>query len=102
MPRDLLTAEGVEIGRLHVATLMKRMRIEAIYRKPNTNKPAPGHKIYPYFTTRCRTIRGPARRESVGQRDVAFGAPKASRSEAGGYSAAHQRNLSGDVNGRPT
>jgi hypothetical protein len=47
MPRDLLTAEGVEIGRLHVATLMKRMRIEAIYRKPNASKPAPGHKIYP-------------------------------------------------------
>jgi hypothetical protein len=47
MPRDLLTAEGVEIGRLHVATLMKRMGIEAIYRKPNASKPAPGHKIYP-------------------------------------------------------
>ncbi|MBI0539823.1 IS3 family transposase, partial [Roseomonas sp. KE2513] len=33
----------------HVATLMKRMGIEAIYRKPNTSKPAPGHKIYPYL-----------------------------------------------------
>jgi putative transposase len=28
---------------------MKRMRIQAIYRKPNTSKPAPGHKIYPYL-----------------------------------------------------
>jgi putative transposase len=28
---------------------MKRMAIEAIYRKPNTSKPAPGHKIYPYL-----------------------------------------------------
>lgn len=45
--RDLLNREGVEIGRRHVATLMKRMRIEALYRKPNTSKPAPGHKIYP-------------------------------------------------------
>ena len=36
-------------GRLHVATLMKRMGIEALYRKPNTSKPAPGHKIYPYL-----------------------------------------------------
>jgi hypothetical protein len=35
------------IGRQHVATLMKRMGIEAIYRKPNTSKPAPGHKILP-------------------------------------------------------
>ena len=49
MLRDLLNAEGVAIGRRHVATLMRRMGIEAIYRKPNTSKPAPGHKIYPYL-----------------------------------------------------
>ena len=49
MLRDLLNAEGVAIGRRHVATLMKRMGIEAIYRRPNTSKPAPGHKIYPYL-----------------------------------------------------
>jgi len=49
MLRDLLNKEGIEIGRCHVATLMKRMGIEAIYRKPNTSKPAPGHKIYPYL-----------------------------------------------------
>src|SRR5215212_8112395 len=49
MLRDLLNAEGVAIGRRHVATLMKRMGIEAIYRRPDTSKPAPGHKIYPYL-----------------------------------------------------
>ena len=49
MLRDLLNAEGMEIGRRHVATLMKRMGIQAVYRKPNTSKPAPGHKIYPYL-----------------------------------------------------
>ena len=49
MLRDLLNAEGVAIGRRHVATLMKRMGIEAVYRRPNTSKPAPGHKIYPYL-----------------------------------------------------
>jgi putative transposase len=49
MLRDLLRGEGVEIGREHVATMMKRMGIEAIYRRPNTSKPAPGHKIYPYL-----------------------------------------------------
>jgi putative transposase len=38
MLRDLLRQEGVQVGRLHVATLMKRMRIEAIYRRPNTSK----------------------------------------------------------------
>ena len=41
MLRDLLNREGVAIGRQHVATLMKRMRIDALYRKPNTSKPAP-------------------------------------------------------------
>ena len=49
MLRDMLNREGVLIGRRHVATLMKRMGIEAIYRRPNTSKPAPGHKIYPYL-----------------------------------------------------
>ena len=49
MLRDILDADGIAIGRRHVATLMKRMGIEAIYRKPNTSKPEPGHKIYPYL-----------------------------------------------------
>ena len=49
MLRDLLNKEGIAIGRCHVVTLMKRLRIEALYRKPNTSKPAPGHKIYPYL-----------------------------------------------------
>jgi len=49
MLRDLLNREGVEVGRRHVATLMKRMGVEAIYRRPNTSKPAPGNKIYPYL-----------------------------------------------------
>ncbi|MGJ0395056.1 MAG: IS3 family transposase [Methylocystis sp.] len=49
MLRDLLRREGVAVGRRHVATLMKRMGIEAIYRRPNTSKPAPGHKVYPYL-----------------------------------------------------
>ncbi len=47
MMKGLLRQEGFTTGRLHVATLMKRMGIEALYRKPNTSKPAPGHKIYP-------------------------------------------------------
>ena len=47
--RDLLAAEGSKIGRRHVATLMKRMGIEALYRRPRTTKPEPGHKVYPYL-----------------------------------------------------
>jgi putative transposase len=57
MLRDLLRQEGVEIGRLHVATLMKKMAIEAIYRRPNTSKPAPGHKIYPYLLRKLAIVR---------------------------------------------
>jgi putative transposase len=49
MLRDILVREGVAIGRRRVATMMKRMGIAAIYRRPNTSKPAPGHKIYPYL-----------------------------------------------------
>ncbi|OIM87818.1 integrase, partial [Bradyrhizobium elkanii] len=49
MLRDLLAAEGCKIGRRHVKTLMRRMGIEAFYRRPRTTKPEPGHKIYPYL-----------------------------------------------------
>jgi putative transposase len=49
MLRDLLRGEGVRIGRARVITMMRRMGIEAIYRRPNTSKPAPGHRIYPYL-----------------------------------------------------
>jgi len=49
MLRDLLWQQGLEVGRRHVRTLMRRMGVEAIYRRPNTSKPAPGHRIYPYL-----------------------------------------------------
>ena len=49
MLRDLLAAEGSKIGRRHITTLMQKMGIEAVYRRPSTTKPAPGHKIYPYL-----------------------------------------------------
>src|SRR4029079_15599793 len=47
--RCLLAPEVCKIGRRHVKTLMKRMGIEALYRRPRTTKPEPGHKIYPYL-----------------------------------------------------
>jgi putative transposase len=57
MLRDLLRSEGVAIGRQRVATMMRRMGIAAIYRRPNTSKPAPGHKIYPYLLRATPVIR---------------------------------------------
>jgi putative transposase len=49
MLRDMLNRDGFAIGRKHVATLMAKMGIEALYRKPNTSKKHPGHKVYPYL-----------------------------------------------------
>src|SRR5207253_8221384 len=49
MLRGLLAAEGCRVGRRHVKTLMRRMGIEALYRRPRTTKAEPGHKIYPYL-----------------------------------------------------
>jgi putative transposase len=49
MLRAMLMNEGIAIGRTHVRALMRRMGIEALYRRPRTSKPAPGHKIYPYL-----------------------------------------------------
>jgi putative transposase len=57
MLRDLLAREGIQVGRLHVATLMKKMEIEALYRRPRTTKPAPGHKVYPYLLRDLEVIR---------------------------------------------
>ena len=57
MLQGLLVQEGFKVGRLHVVTLMKRMGIRALYRKPNTSKPAPGDKIYPYLLRNLPVIR---------------------------------------------
>jgi len=46
---DQLRREGHEVGRRHVATLMRRMGIEALYRRPRTSVPARGAAIYPYL-----------------------------------------------------
>jgi putative transposase len=49
--RDLLNTEGFPVGRKHVATLMRRMGIETLYRKPKTSPPGTGaaHRVYPYL-----------------------------------------------------
>lgn len=57
MLQGLLNAEDHDVGRLHVRTLMRKMGIEAIYRRPNTSKPAPGHKVYPYLLKNLAIVR---------------------------------------------
>ena len=44
-----LRKEGHDVGRRHVTTLMHRMGIEVIYRKPRTSIPARGAAIHPYL-----------------------------------------------------
>ena len=57
MLRGLLSGDGCKIGRRHVKTLMKRMGIEALYRRPRTTKAEPGHKIYPYLLSGMEIVR---------------------------------------------
>ncbi len=49
MLRDLLRREGYTIGRKRVRTVMARMGIDALYRKPNTSRRHPTHPVYPYL-----------------------------------------------------
>jgi putative transposase len=45
-----LRREGHDVGRKHVGTLMRRLGIEALYRKPRTSIPAREAAIYPYLS----------------------------------------------------
>jgi putative transposase len=57
MLRDLLNLLGIRVGRRRVRTLMQRMGIEALYRKPNTSKKHPGHAVYPYLLRHLKVER---------------------------------------------
>jgi putative transposase len=49
MLRDLLRLEGTQVGRRHVRTLMRKMGIEALYRRPNTSRKHPQNPVFPYL-----------------------------------------------------
>ena len=49
MLRDLLRLDGLPVGRRHVTTLMKKMGIEALYRRPNTSRKHPQNPVFPYL-----------------------------------------------------
>ena len=57
MLRDLLRLQGVRIGRQRVATLMRRMGLEALYRHPRTTQPHPGHRVCPYLLRDLEILR---------------------------------------------
>jgi putative transposase len=49
MLRGLLVQEGIKVGRRQVSTLMRKMGIEALYRRPNTSRKHPQHLVFPYL-----------------------------------------------------
>src|SRR4051812_12257061 len=57
MMRDILKGEGHFIGRKHVATLIRTMGIEALYRRPKTSRRHAAHRIYPYLLRNLRVER---------------------------------------------
>ncbi|MDC8447420.1 MAG: IS3 family transposase [Nitrospira sp.] len=68
MLRDVLRGEGHGVGRRHVATLMRRMGITAVYRTPRTSQRHPVHRIYPHLL-RQLTITRP---NSVWAADITY------------------------------
>jgi putative transposase len=68
MLRDLLKPGGYKVGRRHVQTLMRKMGIEALYRKPNTSRKREGNQIYPYLLRGLPIVR----RNQVWATDITY------------------------------
>jgi len=45
----VLRDDGWVVNRKRTRRLMRLMGLEAIYQKPNTSRPHPNHKVYPYL-----------------------------------------------------
>ena len=56
--RNELLNKGYKVGRSHIRTLMRKMGIEAIYKKPRLSEPHPGHTIYPYLLRLISQVSG--------------------------------------------
>lgn len=52
-----LRREGYHVNRKRIRRLMGKMGLEAIYQKPNTSKPHPEHKVYPYLLRGVEVVR---------------------------------------------
>ncbi len=56
MLRGLLNLRGIRVGRRRVRTLMRRMGIAALYRKPHTSKKHPAHRVCPYLLRHLKVV----------------------------------------------
>lgn len=54
---EWLCQEGYPVGRKRVQRLMRQLGLQAIYQKPNTSRPHPEHRIYPYLLRGMRIDR---------------------------------------------
>jgi putative transposase len=72
MLRDQLNREGFDVGRTHVGTLMKRMGMAALYRKPHTSQRHPAHRVYPYLLHHLAITRS----NQVWAGDITYGTPR--------------------------
>lgn len=52
-----LKRQGYRVNRKRIRRLMLSMGLEAIYQKPNTSKPHPEHKVYPYLLRGVEIVR---------------------------------------------
>jgi putative transposase len=82
MLRDMLKLEGPEVGRKHVRTLMGKMGIAALYRKPRTSTAHPAHPIYSYLLKNL-TIERP---NHVWATDLTYSTPSQRRPPGWGWS----------------
>jgi putative transposase len=57
MMRDFLKQDSYKVGRRHVRTMMRKMGIDVLYRKPNTSRRKAGHHIYPYLLRNLPVVR---------------------------------------------
>jgi len=53
----VLRRQGLDVGRLHVRTLMRKMGLHALAPQPGTSKRHPGHKIFPYLLRTLAIVR---------------------------------------------
>jgi len=49
--------KGIEVGKCHVRTLLRKMGLYAIFPGPDTSKPHPEHEIYPYLLSETEITR---------------------------------------------
>ena len=71
MFQTFLVREGYDVGRLHVATLMKRRGSRRSIARPNTSKPAPGHTIFPFLLRKL-----PVTVDRCWAMDITYSAPR--------------------------